>query len=228
VLLNIHQVKLELPVPSEIIPILPSTTQNISNVPHTSETYSKNGANATQSFYVCGLDTLQQKHSTLAFKETSPRVKDLTAVQHDMLICTATSRRSRPHLVEWIEYHLLLGVNHFVLYDTTIPATLGGVGSDRTAQRTPTYHSATPSAEASLSNVIADYIAKGVVTVIPWPYNNCVRGMASGRMAADFKVPGTIAHNAALASCYSRFRDSSRWIAHVDDDEFLVSSFVKK
>lgn len=136
-----------------------------------------------------------------------------------MLICAATSRAYRPHLVEWIEHHLLLGVNHFVLYDTrTNESNQPGMDSFPKGH----FFEASNAASDTLSNVLVDYIQAGIVSVVQWPYQNCVRGMASGRMVSDFKLPGTISHNAALASCYSRFRDKSRWIAHVDDDEFLV------
>ncbi len=37
-----------------------------------------------------------------------------------------------------------------------------------------------------------------------------------------FQPPRAVAHTAALASCYSRFRHAAEWIGHVDDDEFLV------
>jgi len=38
---------------------------------------------------------------------------------NNFTICTASNRGRRDHLVEWIEYHKLLGVDHFVMYDTT-------------------------------------------------------------------------------------------------------------
>jgi hypothetical protein len=37
---------------------------------------------------------------------------------NNFTICTASNRGRRDHLVEWIEYHKLLGVDHFVMYDT--------------------------------------------------------------------------------------------------------------
>lgn len=76
----------------------------------------------------------------------------------DLSICTATSRSDRHHLVEWIEYHRLIGVQHFFIYNTAL------------------YD------EGLLPLALQDFIAEGRVTVVPWPYRNCVRsGMSSGR-----------------------------------------------
>lgn len=79
------------------------------------------------------------------------------------------------------------------------------------------------------------------MTLVPWPYENCVRHMASGR-GIVYEAPGRGAHNgsaaanatseffqpprciaqaAALASCYVRFQHTARYIAHIDIDEFL-------
>ena len=99
------------------------------------------------------------------------------------------SRRER--LVEWIEFHRLIGVQHFFIYDTTQVSTA-----------------------ASLTKQLADYIKDGLVTVIVWPYSNCVRRMASGdwilwfekgsKQLNELQPPRAIAQSAALASCYSR------------------------
>lgn len=99
---------------------------------------------------------------------------------------------SRENLVEWIEFHLLIGVQHFFIYDT--------------AQQVP---SAT-----SLTQLLGDYIQDGLVTVVTWSFSNCVRNMASGdwilwfekgqKQLKGLQPPRAIAQSAALASCYSR------------------------
>lgn len=145
------------------------------------------------------------------------------AQHYELSVCSATSRASRKHLVEWIEYHALQGVDHFYLYDTASH----GQGQGR------------------LQHVLQDYVSKGAVTVVPWPYDNCMHGMASGRNVGwatslnpvlgpkFFQPPPRIAQTAALASCYVRFRSSTRYMTSIDDDEFLLSkmrtlkSFVK-
>lgn len=124
--------------------------------------------------------------------------------RYTLTICTATARQSREKLVEWIEYHLLLGIEHFYLYNT----------SPRSKQN-------------KLPEVLKDYIKEKIVTIIPWPYSNCVLGMGGGRMIharniGSFLPPKAIAQTAALASCYSRFKATTDWMAHIDDDEFFA------
>ena len=123
-------------------------------------------------------------------------------------VCTATGRINRSHIVEWIEYHKYLGVDHFFIYLTS-----------STTQHSMDY--------AALS----DYVIEGTVTIVPWGYQNCVKGMASGRWChwklqrpkvQYFWPPKAIAQSAALASCYSRFRRFTKYMIHIDDDEFVT------
>lgn len=133
--------------------------------------------------------------------------------KYKLSVCTSTGRSNREHLVEWIEYHRLMGVEHFFLYNTAL--------EDR----------------SKLSQTLHDYIKEGVVTVVPWHYMNCVRYMASGRWnvyrragsgeAVFFQSPKAIAQQNGLASCYTRFKHTSKYMAHIDDDEFLVFDGVK-
>jgi len=69
---------------------------------------------------------------------------------------TSSRSNSRTLLTEWLEYHLSIGVEHFYLYD---------MSRRRTGQR--------------LADLLTDYVAAGVVTVVPWPYQSCVDGMAA-------------------------------------------------
>lgn len=129
--------------------------------------------------------------------------------QYKISICSATGRADREQLVEWIEYYLVMGVEHFFIYDTSLESSFSNINS-----------------------VLDDYIAEGRVTIVRWPFLNCVRHMANGRWATwyendvkfDFKSPRAIAQSAALASCYSRFKYTSKYMIHVDDDEFMVFS----
>ena len=103
----------------------------------------------TGDFPMCKLPRYRQSHDSKLF---------------DLSICTASSRSNRAHLVEWIEYHRLVGVQHFFIYDTAIAS---GTGTRK---------------EATISQTLQDYIAEGLVTVVPWHFQNCARhGMASGR-----------------------------------------------
>jgi len=158
----------------------------------------------TALFPVCSLPSSNSKHK-----------------KYKLSVCTATSRSKREHLVEWIEYHRLLGVEHFFIYDTA---------------------ATTASTTGSLSRQLTDYKSEGIVSVISWPFQNCVRGMGSGRGTwwvdeqlapgspfAYFQPPRAIAQTAALASCYSRFKHTSKYMLHMDDDEFFnfnASAFI--
>lgn len=129
--------------------------------------------------------------------------------QYKLSVCTATGRANREQLVEWIEYNMLIGVEHFYIYDTSLP------------------HS-----KSNINVILNDYITENKVTVVPWPFMNCVRYMANGRWGTwfennvkyDFKAPRAIAQSAALASCYVRFKHTSKYMAHIDDDEFMTFS----
>lgn len=134
---------------------------------------------------------------------------DYKEKKYGLSLCSATNRANRKQLVEWIEYYLLMGVEHVFIYDTSIEPHV-----------------------SNLKIVLSDYIEEGIVSVIEWHYMNCVRGMASGRSIVfienstthHFAAPKPISQNAALASCYVRFKHTSKYIIHVDDDEFMVFS----
>lgn len=160
--------------------------------------------NSTESFGVCP-DPLEEAGLSLQPFD----------YMYKLSVCTATDRSHRAQLVEWIEYHRIVGVEHFFLYDTSAWEVVDAM---------------------LLSVVLKDYIRDGIVTVVRWPYQNCVKNMGSGRwiniMAqmknstefsnVFFQPPRAVAQTAALASCFSRFKSTSKWMAHMDDDEFLV------
>jgi hypothetical protein len=139
-------------------------------------------------------------------------------------ICAAMENFDRFRLVEWIEYHLRIGVQHFFLYDTTYVGC-AGVNVNNI-----------PKQFKELKQLLKDYINRGMVTVVPWPYSNCVNGMTSGRpvyyrkrnglttgqSVNVFKPPVAVAQYAALSSCYARYRQSTEYMLHVDEDEFIT------
>ena len=104
-------------------------------------------------------------------------------------------------------------MEHFFIYDTSTPSTrsvnpAAGSGSGDGGV-----------APAGLRGMLADYISERLVTVVPWHFSNCVRGMASGRSvripsrdqaafggAKFFSPPSPVAQTAAAASCYTRAR----------------------
>lgn len=91
------------------------------------------------------------------------------------------------HLAEWIEYHRLVGVSHFWLYDND------SVDDGR--------------------EVLAPYVAMGIVDLFSWPNNAVVGDVLSVRRARQLD---------AVRDGITRSRGKVEWIAHVDVDEFLL------
>jgi hypothetical protein len=162
-----------------------------------------------------------------------------------VVVCSATSRSPKLELLEWIEYYRLLGVEHFFIYDTC----MNRAGEFRRKDHGSNAQTEVEHCSNLLSSALSYYVRSKIVTIIPWHYENCVRGMASGRGVSflekaekssmnaslttngaiaskysSFSPPRAIAQTAALSSCYLRFRHLSKYIIHVDDDEFITFS----
>lgn len=91
------------------------------------------------------------------------------------------------YLKEWIEYHSLVGVSHFYLYNNC--------STDHYKQ------------------VLAPYIAKGIVELFDVPFNtNDIRDAAK-------------THNFVQVCCYNHAlklaKGKNRWLAIIDSDEFI-------
>ena len=90
-------------------------------------------------------------------------------------------KNAAPHLAEWVEFHLLVGFEHFYLYNNN---------------STDDYKSA-----------LAPYIKAGIVSLFEWP-----ESPAFPKSDED---------------CVARHRHEARWIAFLDDDEFLFPTEQK-
>ena len=146
-------------------------------------------------------------------RSEDPRRKR-AAYEYDLSICSTVFASGSAELVEWLEYHLLLGVDHFFLYNTA---------SDVVKQQ-------------HLERQLDVYIRRKVVTLVSWPYMNCARNMETGRQLSfrfncgqgsssfylEAFLPTSIAQSAATASCFSRFKHLTRFMAHIDIDEFFL------
>jgi hypothetical protein len=97
-------------------------------------------------------------------------------VEHPLAIC-AIFRDEADFLDEWIRFHAGVGVTQFYLYDN-------GSGDH-------------------FRDVLEPYIARGLVTLEPWP-----------------RRPG---QRSAYRDCLRRRWRAARWIAFIDLDEFLFS-----
>ena len=84
-------------------------------------------------------------------------------------------RNAARYLPEWIEFHQIVGVEHFFLYD----------------------NNSTDDCQAALE----PYIRKGIVTLTRWP--------------SEPAFPTSNVH------CVENYGHLARWIAFLDDDEFL-------
>ena len=82
---------------------------------------------------------------------------------------------SASYLDEWIRFHLLVGFDHFYLYNNGSTDEFG--------------------------DVLAPYVQDRTVTLVDWP--------------------GIAQMKAALGHCLETHRDETRWMAFLDDDEFL-------
>ena len=72
------------------------------------------------------------------------------------IILSTLVRNEDSYIKQWIEYHLMLGVDAFVIYDNS-----GYTGSEpKLSVETST----------NLTELLKDYIADGVVELIDWPY----------------------------------------------------------
>jgi len=138
----------------------------------------------------------------------------------DLSICAYMFSSKTENLIEWLQYHIALGVDHFFIYNTAT----------------------TRNQQKMLEAQLRPYILDNTVTLVSWPYMNCMRNMGTGRYLyfyepsskgyirgeelythkRSFKPPKKIMQSSAIASCYSRFRWSSTYMAQIDVDEYLT------
>ena len=94
---------------------------------------------------------------------------------YDVAIVTLTYNE-RHYIKEWLDYHLLAGINHFFLYD----------------------HGSTD----NYQEVSRIYAENGLVT--------------------DINYPGKVKHMAAFNEAVKNFKFYCRYMAFIDDDEFIL------
>ena len=99
---------------------------------------------------------------------------DRRNLRYDVALCLIFKDEGK-FLKEWIDYHLAIGVDHFYLYDNN--------STDDYAE------------------VVQPYIAKGIVTLIDWPYQQ-----------AQVKC---------YKHCLETFSSETKWIGYIDADEFV-------
>jgi len=110
---------------------------------------------------------------------------------YKLSVCTMVYNEAR-YIEEWLAYHLLLKVDHFYIYN------------DRSTD--------------NLLQVLAPYINKGLVSLIPWGLKN--RTIDPKFVPEDpiFTRPQRF----AIGDCLFNRKSESEWFAIFDIDEFLV------
>lgn len=101
--------------------------------------------------------------------------KETTKFKHNLSVMLIVKDAAQ-YMDEWINYHKIVGVDHFYIYDNE--------------------------SGDNLREVLDPYIKSGLVSYTYWP----------GKRQ---QIP---AYNNAMV----RYRDETRWLAFIDDDEFIV------
>jgi len=95
-------------------------------------------------------------------------------IRYELAACL-NFKNAAPYLAEWLEFHLLVGFEHFYLYNNN--------------------------SDDDYEAVLEPYIQAGIVSLFQWPESPA--------------FPKSYEH------CVARHQHETRWIAFLDDDEFL-------
>ena len=98
---------------------------------------------------------------------------------------------TKQRLIEWITFHLLVGFDHFYIYDNS-----GAYNN-----------------ESSLADVASTF-PPTKVTIINWPFQIC-----NNNVPSHDNVGERSSQYAAENSCLIRYRPFSEWLIHFDIDE---------
>lgn len=98
-------------------------------------------------------------------------------------------------LIEWIEFHLLVGFDHIYVYDNT------GAHTD----------------EVSLESTLFPRFLDSEVTHIDWPCRTC-----NNNIPAHENTGERSSQYAAENSCRARYGPTTEWMASFDTDEYLI------
>ena len=96
------------------------------------------------------------------------------------------------YLIEWIEFHRLMGVDHFFIYDNAV--------NDASA--------------ATTHQLLSRYIDEQLLTCIRWPDVPSLR--TYWETLQDLSI-----QQLAYGDCIQRFRKNVRWLIKIDVDEFM-------
>lgn len=112
-------------------------------------------------------------------------------------LCTALKDDDKDEVVEWIEQHRVLGVEHIFMFDNR-DKTNRQYDDDDDIRR--------------IDEVLYKYVKSGILTLIPWSFSNCDNDSKDNRVE---KIT-------AESSCFLRFRSASQWIGFIPLNEMIV------
>ncbi len=128
------------------------------------------------------------------------------AHQHNLAVCAIFQNEGR-FLKEWLEFNILIGVEHFYLYNN---------------YSTDNY-----------LEILKPYIDAGIVDCIDWPYSQegCIQGgtiVAANQILSEQHCTNSIpervrgiAQVLAYNHCLDNIQDKVKWLMLIDIDEFL-------
>ena len=115
----------------------------------------------------------------------SPVHCPIESQKHQLAVATIF-RNSEPYLKEWLEFHLMIGIEHFYLYDNN-------------------------STDKPLT-VLEPYIKDGYVTYHKWPSYSYINWKY---------ITVSYSQLSAMKHAIETYRCENKWVALLDDDEFL-------
>lgn len=103
-------------------------------------------------------------------------------------------------LMEWIQLHQLVGLEHLFVYDNSLAYAPNNNGVNETTLKP-----------------VTDLFSTDLVTYVAWPFRDCNHNPNN----VDCPGEGSSQYSAA-ASCRLRFGSQTDWLANLDIDEFIL------
>jgi hypothetical protein len=129
---------------------------------------------------------------------------------------------SAKRLKEWIHFHLMVGVDHIVIYDNTDTATLTTTNNNNDKDNHTNHHNTGGKEQLSELRAVVDSFSPQQLTYHAWPCKICNNNRPA------HKNPGERSSQyAAEASCRTRYGELTDWMTFIDSDEYLVRNYVR-
>ena len=148
-------------------------------------------------------DDRRMERLMLLGNSSATHAKPSSMMTTQITMCTMLKNEAK-YVREWVEFHSLLGVNRFIIFD----------------------NDSSDSLRAALNGTIAEAI------IIPWPpkhwlpgnpHEERCQGYKDGKYRDDWAY--SYCQTAAFHECLRWERGRSRWVAGVDVDEFFMPRY---